>query len=370
MRTKQFSILFLFLITLCSFSYGQGGDSIKSENSESSQGKKQEKFAPGEFMLEHILDNHEWHIITIGHMHVAIPLPVILHSKTTGWHVFMSYKFHHGEAAYENFEIAKEGVHKGKIVEKTANGEIMPFDISLTKVAFSLLLSCIALLVMFLSVSRKYKKNPNKAPSGLQSAVEPFIVFVRDDIAKPSIGEKHYARFMPYLLTIFFFIWFNNMIGLIPIFPGGANVTGNIAVTAVLALFTFIISIFVSNKHYWIDIVNTPGVPWWLKIPVPLMPLIEILSFFIRPTVLMIRLFANITAGHLVALCFVALIFIFANINPALGLGVSVFSAAFSLFMGLLELLVALIQAYVFTLLSALYFGMAVAEPSHGHEAH
>lgn len=366
MRTLQCVIFTFLLAAICPFVSGQeknklndGKDSsqIKDENA------KTVKFEPGEYMLDHVTNKYEWHIITVNHHQVSIPLPIILHSKISGWHVFMSYKLHHGEATYENFKIASEGDNKGKVVEITNNELIKPLDLSFTKVAFSLLISCILLLIVFISIGRKYQKNPDKAPSGLQSALEPMILFVKDDIAKPSIGEKHYEPFMPYLLTIFFFIWFSNMLGLIPIFPGGANVTGNIAITAVLALFTFIISIFISNKHYWIDIVNTPGVPWWLKIPVPLMPLIEILSFFIRPTVLMIRLFANILAGHLVALCFVALIFIFAAIHPALGFGISILSAAFSIFMGLLEILVALIQAYVFTLLSALYFSMAIANP-------
>ena len=170
---------------------------------------------------------------------------------------------------------------------------------------------------------------------------------------------------MPFLLTVFFFIFFNNLFGLIPFFPGGANVTGNIAVTLVMAVFTFIITTLNGNKHYWIDIINTPGVPWWLKIPLPLMPVVEIIGIITKPFVLMVRLFANITAGHIIVLGFVSLIFIFGAISAALGLGVSVVSVAFMVFMDLLELLVAFIQAYVFTLLSALYFGLATIEPEH-----
>jgi F-type H+-transporting ATPase subunit a len=180
------------------------------------------------------------------------------------------------------------------------------------------------------------------------------------------MGEEKYEKFMPYLLTIFFFIWFNNMLGLIPLFPGGANVTGNIAITMVMALFTFVITLINGNKHYWKEIYDAPGVPWWLKYPpMPLMPIIEIMGVFLKPFVLMVRLFANITAGHFIALAFVSLIFIFAEMNPFLGGGVALLSAVFSIFMGLLELLVALIQAYVFTFLSALYFGMAIAEDHH-----
>jgi F-type H+-transporting ATPase subunit a len=218
------------------------------------------------------------------------------------------------------------------------------------------------ILWIFLSVADGYKRNPNKAPRGLQSFLEPLILFVRDDIAKPSIGEHKYEKYLPYLLTIFFFIWINNMMGLIPIFPGGANITGNIAITFVLAIFTFTITTFNGNKNYWLHVFNPPGVPWWLKLPIPLIPFIEFMGLFIKPFVLMIRLFANITAGHVIALGFFSLIFIFGAMKPALGFAVSPVSVAFTFFMSLLELLVAFIQAYVFTLLSALYFGMAVEE--------
>ncbi len=325
-------------------------DSVKLEHAS-------EKFAPGEFMLDHILDSHEWHIITLGDHHISIPLPVILYSKISGWHVFMSSKFHHGQASYQNFRLATEGPNKGKIVEDTASGEVLPLDLSITKVVFSIFLSSALLLWVFISIARRYQKYPNSAPKGLQSALEPFILFIRDDVARSTIGDKKYEKYLPYLLTLFFFIWFNNLLGLIPIFPGGANVTGNIAVTGVMALFTFVITTISGNKHYWQEIYNAPGVPWWLKFPIPLMPLIELLGMFIKPVVL----------GHLIILAFVSLIFIFAEFHPLLGYGIAPLSAAFSIFMGLLELLVALIQAYVFTLLSSIYFGLATAEPHEGH---
>jgi len=227
------------------------------------------------------------------------------------------------------------------------------------------MISALLMLLIFISVAKAYARNVNKAPKGMQSMLEPLILFIRDDIAKSSIGEKKYEKYMPYLLTIFFFIFLNNILGLVPIFPGGANVTGNIAVTLVMAVFTFILTSVSGNKHYWIDIVNTPGVPWWLKLPIPLMPVVEIIGIITKPFVLMVRLFANITAGHIIALGFISLIFIFGAMNAALGYGVSVVSVAFMIFMNLLELLVAFIQAYVFTLLSALYFGLATAEPEH-----
>jgi F-type H+-transporting ATPase subunit a len=185
---------------------------------------------------------------------------------------------------------------------------------------------------------------------------------VRDEIAIPLIGAHKYQKYLPYLLTLFFFILLNNLMGLIPIFPGGANVTGNIAVTMVLALLTFFIVTFSSNKNYWIHIINPPGVPWWLKIPLPLMPFIELVGMFTKPFVLMIRLFANMAAGHIIALGFLGLIFIFGAMTPIAGFLASPVSLFFYIFMGLIELLVAFIQAFIFTLLTALYIGMAIEE--------
>ena len=217
---------------------------------------------------------------------------------------------------------------------------------------------------VFLSVARSYKQNPGKAPSGLQNAMEVIILFVRNDVAIPSLGEHNAQRFMPFLLTLFFFILFSNLLGLVPIFPGGANLTGNIAITMVLAIFSFLTINLNGNKHYWVDIINTPGVPWYMKVPVPIMPVVEIAGVFIKPTVLMIRLFANILAGHMIAMVFMALIFIFGAMHYMLGYMVAPVSLAFSLFMSALELLVAFIQAFVFTMLSAVYIGMAT---SGGH---
>jgi F-type H+-transporting ATPase subunit a len=316
-------------------------------------------FDPGTMIIEHITDAHEWHILSFGKTHVSIPLPVILYTdgKLT---VFMSSKFHHGHASYKGFKLETEGEKKGKIVNEET-GEL-PLDLSITKNVASMLFSMVLIVVLFVSIGKTYSRRKGHAPKGLQSLLEPLILFVRDDVAKASIGEKNYEKFLPYLLTLFFFIFFNNLLGLVPFFPGGANLTGNIAVTLVMALFTFIITSFSANKSYWVHIVNTPGVPWWLKFPVPLMPIVELMGVFTKPFVLMVRLFANITAGHIIVLGFMSLIFIFGNINPAIGYGVSVVSIAFAVFMGLLELLVAFIQAYVFTLLSALYFGMATEE--------
>jgi len=273
----------------------------------------------------------------------------------------MSNKLAHAHS-YKGFKISHEGENEGKIIEVVNAEEILPLDISITKNVTSLFISVFLLMWIFFSVAKRYKTNPLSAPKGLQSLLEPIILFIRDDVAKSSIGEKKYEKYMPYLLTLFFFIFLNNLLGLVPIFPGGANLTGNIAVTMVMALFTFVITSFSAKKEYWLHIINTPGVPWWLKFPIPLMPIVEIMGVFTKPFVLMIRLFANITAGHIVALGFYSLIFIFAEINIGLGYGVSVLSIIFTIFMSILELLVAFIQAYVFTLLSALYFGMATEE--------
>ena len=334
-----------------------GSTSLARAQHESDEGGK---FSPGTFILDHIGDAYEWHILTYKGHHVSIPLPVILYSKQSGLHIFMSAQFHHG--SHHGFSIAVEDPHKGKIVEQAADGSwVRPaLDLSITKNVFALFVSIAFILWIFLSVAKTYKRRENQAPKGLQSLVEPVILFVRDDIARPAIGHT-YRRYMPYLLTIFFFILVNNLMGLIPFFPFGANVTGNIAITLVLAVFTFLITSFSANKNYWVHIINPPGVPWWLKSPIlPLLPLIELLGVFIKPFVLMIRLFANITAGHIIAIGFFSLIFIFGEMSAALGFGASVISVLFTIFMTFLELLVAFIQAYVFTLLSALYFGMAV----------
>ena len=224
-----------------------------------------------------------------------------------------------------------------------------------------MLISMVLMLYIFITAAKSATRTKGKAPKGLLSFVEPIIVFVRDDVAKPSIG-KRYANFMPFLLTVFFFIWINNMMGLIPFFPGGVNVTGSISIAMVLAVFTFIITVIAANKHYWKHVFAMPGVP--IGVLFILTP-IEILGLFLRPFVLMIRLFANITAGHIIALAFFSLIFIFGEMHAGLGIGVSVLSLVFTVFMGALELLVAFLQAYVFTLLSAIYFGAAVDE---GHD--
>lgn len=364
---KRIGFLLLILFSLSSLSIAQHEPEHDADGMEKWQDEiAQEDFKAGDLIIEHITDAYEWHIITWGHTHVSVPLPVMLYDKDQ-FVFFMSSKLHHGHEAYLGYYLSEEGFNSGKLVRKESDGtEIRPvLDFSFTKNVLAIFISIFFLSIVFISVAKTYKKRQGKAPKGLQSLLEPIIVFVRDDIAKASIGEKNYEKYLPFLLTIFFFILINNMMGIVPFFPGGANVTGNIGVTGVLAAFTFIITTFSGNKGYWMHLVNAPGVPWWLKLPIPLMPVVELIGVFTKPFVLMVRLFANISAGHIIILGFISLIFIFGEISEGLGFGVSVLSIAFSVFMDMLEILVAFIQAYVFTLLSALYFGMATEEAHH-----
>lgn len=340
---------------------------LRSVASHGEDHEAESKFNAGKMILEHVGDAHDWHIAG----NIAVPLPVILYSSEAGLDIFMSSAFEHGHATVQGKQLYR--LEEGKVVVVNADGNVNEertnnlYDISITKNVLALLVSLAILLWIFISVARAYTKAPGKAPSGIQSFVEPIIVFIRDDVAKASIGEKKYEKFMPYLLTVFFFIWINNLLGLIPIIPGGANLTGNVAVTLTLATLTFIITSINGNAHYWRHIFAMPGVPAWVLV---LLTPIEILGVFLRPFVLMVRLFANITAGHIIALSFFSLIFIFGEMSTGAGLGFSIFSTLFTVFMMVMELLVAFLQAYVFTLLSAVYFGAAVEEGHHEEHAH
>jgi F-type H+-transporting ATPase subunit a len=327
------------------------------ETGSSSHGQGDQAFDASTFITDHVSDAHEWHILTKKDgSSVAIYLPVIIYNKGSGIHVFSSEKIAHGRS-YKGYAIAEEGNYAGKIVrvneEGHYDGSKPPLDLSITKTVFGMMIASVLLLILMLGLARSYRKTGISAPKGIQGFLEPVILFVRDDIAIPNIGEHKYSRYMPYLLTVFFFILTNNLLGLVPIFPFGANVTGNVNVTFVLALCTFLITQFSGNKSHWKHVFAAPGVPLWL---LPIMIPIEIIGLFSKPFALMIRLFANMAAGHIVVLSLVALIFIFHSILVA---PVSVF---FVLFMDCIELLVAFLQAYVFTLLSALFIGMATAE--------
>jgi len=305
---------------------------------------KQDKFNAGEMIMHHVADEHQWHFATIGHTHIAIPLPIILINK--GLKVFSSSHFYHSvDGTHAGYKLAHEHI--------TALDGSKVYDLSITKNAASLILSFVLLLSIFFTVAKSYKTRNGQSPKGLQSALEPIIVFIRDEVAKNNIGEKHYRRFVPYLLTLFFFIWINNLLGLI---PGGANLTGNIAVTLTLALITFVVVNVNGKGAYWGHIFAMPGVPKWLLI---IMTPVEIVGLFMKPFSLMVRLFANITAGHIILLSFLSMIFIFESVIMSFPV------AIFSTFIGLIELLVAALQAYIFTVLTASYIGSAVEEHHH-----
>ena len=327
-------------------------------NEEPEKEKSEKKFDASTFILDHIADSHEWHILTKKNGEsVAIYLPVILYSKEKGLDVFSSKKLAHGHE-YKGYRLEEEGDLKGKIVNIDEAGAIdeenLPLDFSITKAVVGMLAAALIGLWLFLSLASSYRKTGISHPKGIQRFLEPVILFVRDDIAIPNIGEHKYEKYMPYLLSVFFFILINNVMGLVPFPPPfGANVTGNIAITFVLATFTFVITQFSGNRTYWRHIFATPGVPFWL---LPVMIPVEIIGIFSKPFALMIRLFANITAGHIIILSLIALIFIFDS------LAVAPLSIFFVIFMDFLELLVAFLQAYIFTLLSALFISLAAPE--------
>lgn len=311
-----------------------------------------EKFNPSEFILDHIKDSHDWHILTKRNgEHIVVHLPVIIYSYNSGLHFFMSKKLAHGQN-YNGFKLSQES---GKIVEINESGETIstPLDFSITKTVAAMMLAAFVILFLFIRMGRSYSQKKNIVPKGFNGFLEPMIVFIRDEIAIPNIGHHKYERFMPYLLTAFFFILINNIMGLIPFFPFGANVTGNIAVTMVLASITFLITQISGTKDHWRHIFAAPGVPIWL---LPIMIPVEIMGLISKPGALMIRLFANITAGHIIVLSLVSLIFI------AKAIWVSSISIPMVLFIDALELLVAFLQAYVFTLLSALFIGLSTKE--------
>lgn len=311
-----------------------------------------------EIIFEHLGDSYEWHITKWGEKDIRIPLPVIVKGKKSGWHIFSSSRLCHG-SQYKGFYIADEGKYEGKIVEINATGEILrpSIDISVTKNVLALIINCIVLLLVIFPLARWYRKSNYNPPKGFLGAVEMLLVSIQDEVIKPCIKDG-YKPFVPYLLTVFFFIFINNLMGLVPFFPGGANVTGNIAITLVLAVCTFLVVNLTGTKAYWKEIL-WPDVPLWLKVPAPIMPVIEIFGIFTKPFALMIRLFANIMAGHSVILGLTCLIFITVSMGTAINAGMSVLAVVFTVFMNLIEILVAYIQAYVFTLLSAVFIGMS-----------
>ena len=316
------------------------------------------KFDASKVIFSHIADSHYWHLFDLNDEPVAMPLPVIIYHPEKGFSFFSASKFHHGHESYEGYMIDPNNKMKEKIISEDGASII---DFSITKNVLSMLVSVALLLMIMISVANKYKKNgAMKAPSGFQNGLEPVITFIRDEVAKPNLGHR-YMSFMPLLLTIFFFIWINNLLGLL---PTGANLTGNITITACLALVSFAVMMASSNKHYWGHLLNPPGVPLGIKF---LLVPIEIMSMFIKPIALMIRLFANMMAGHIVILSVISMIFIFGALSKVAGWGFAPVSLAFSIFMFMLELLVAAIQAFIFANLTAVFIGQAIEE-GHAHD--
>lgn len=321
--------------------------------------EKKEGFNAQEVIFGHILDNHEYHITGYkdakGKEHsVSIPLPVIVYSKEKGLSGFSSSRFEEGTAVYNGYKLNE----KGKIIAVKEDGSIdetvKVYDFSITRNVAQMILALAILTWLMISIAQTYKKGigVTSAPKGKQSLLEVVIVFVRDEVAKPCLGHR-YEKYLPYILTLFFFILINNIFGLI---PGTANVSGNIAFTGVLGVISFIVILFSSDSHYWIDIFNPSGVPFAVKLI--LVP-VEFLSLFIKPFALIIRLFANMVAGHIIIICLISLIFIFAQLNTIAGWSTSPFSIAFTVFIYFIEILIAFLQAYIFTMLTAVFVGQA-----------
>ena len=331
--------------------------------SDSEGSESDDPFDTKELIFHHITDSHSFHIAG----HLAMPLPVILWTDN-GLVTFMSSEFHHdldGKTVVEKNGLKFVNLHD-KIYQldpgasavtfdaaQHATNASRPKDLSITKNVFSMFLSLAIILLIFLSAARSYRKSGNNMPSGIGKFMEPIVLFIRDEVAIPNIGKKHHGRYMPFLLTLFFFIWINNVIGLIPVFPFSSNLSGNIAFTVTLAIITFIITLFSSKKHYWKHMLWMPGLPVPMKI---FLAPIEFMGMFIKPIALTIRLFANITAGHIIVLSLISLTFIFKNYFVGVG------SVVFVVFISVIEVLVVAIQAYIFTMLSALYFGQALEE--------
>lgn len=321
-----------------------------------------------EIIFDHLNDSYSWHIATVNGRHVEIHLPII--AKTdSGWKVFSSKHLAHGHE-YEGLRISTSEKYEGKLVEVAADGsESRPLDLSLTKNALALLINSTIMIVLFLLCARWYKRRPARSvPGGFVGMMEMVVMYIEDEVIRDNVGPD-YKRYSPYLLCAFFFILINNLLGLVPVFPFGANTTGNIAITLVMALCTTIAVNVFGNKEYWKEIF-WPDVPWWIKVPIPLMPVIEMFGIITKPFALTVRLFANIMAGHTIILALTCLIFVTFAMGVGIGTGMTIFSVILSVFMLCLELLVAFIQAYVFTMLSAVFIGLSRQDHHHEEEHH
>jgi F-type H+-transporting ATPase subunit a len=382
MKSFAVAVFSIFSLLISVHSFSKGGE---PENDST----KKKSFNAQEVIFGHILDGHDFHFFDITHADgsktpVGIPLPVILYSPQRGLNVFMSSKFEHGHESYKGYrlleehyleklkdeghDLKKEGLSAGKIIPVDGNNNwdksVKFYDISLTRNVVQMFLALGLLVWVMITIGKRYQKGHGvkSAPTGMQNLLEPVITFVRDEVAKPNLGDK-WEKYLPYLLSLFFFILINNLLGLL---PGSANVTGNIAFTLILGLISFVVILANSKTHYWHHIFNPPGMPIGVKaILVP----VEFLSIFIKPMALIIRLFANMVAGHIIIICLISLIFIFAGLNRYAGWGTSVFSIPFTIFIYFIEILVAFIQAYVFAMLTAVFVGQSY-EKAHSDDAH
>ena len=363
-----FSLIFL-LISGASMAQGEVGEHGPHETNTATPAHEHAKFDPGKEMLDHIADAHEFHFFTLQgkdgeETHVTLPLPILLYSSQRGFDFFMSSKFHHGHEAYKGYKMVEHDIIPVK-ADGSVDESVKVYDFSLTKNVVQMLLALGILFFILLGIARKYRSGVGvtSAPKGFQNALETVILFVRDDVAKPSLSHN-YKKYLPFLLTIFFFILINNLFGLL---PGSANVTGNIAFTAVLGIVSFVVILFSTNKHFWSHIFWFPGVPVGVKL---MMIPVELLGVFTRPFALIIRLFANMTAGHIIILSFVSLIFIFAEMTRVAGVGFAPVSILFAVFIYMIEILVAFIQAYIFTNLTAVFIGQAIGDHHYEEAAH
>jgi len=344
-------------------------------NTSESHEEEKKGFDAKEVLLGHVKDAHDWHLFSLGETHVTIPLPVIIYNKDKGISAFSSSAFHHGHEAHDGYRLVNKHYREEKGLEeaKYPDGKIIAvdandtptgaeiYDFSITKNITSMILAAILLIWLMTSVAKAYTtRGSKKAPKGMQSLLEPVIIFIRDEVVKPNIPGGNAERYAPFILTIFFFILINNLLGLL---PGSANVTGNIAVTFALALISFLVTTFSANKHFWAHTLNPP-VPGWVK---PILVPVEIIGIFTKPVSLMIRLFANILAGHIIILSIISLVFIFGSLNKAAGYGFLPITVVFNIVMMMLELLVAFIQAFIFANLTAVFIGQGMEQPHHDH---
>ncbi len=383
MASKSIKSLLVAVFSLC---LGLFFNTAFAQNEAPKEPFKEKKiFDANEVIFGHIMDAHEFHFLSYKdgegkEHHATIPLPVILYSKEKGFSCFMSSQFHHGEHNYDGYalltnekidelKLDRNKYSAGHIVAVNGAGEIDTtatiLDLSLTRNVVQMLLALTLLVVILIKVARLYGTGQGitSAPKGMQNTMETIVNFVNDEICRPNLGAKS-NKYLPYLLTVFLFILINNIVGLI---PGTANVTGNIAFTFVLAIISFIVILFSSKKHYWMHIINPPGVPGWVKII--LVP-VEILGIFTKPFALMIRLFANMVAGHILIICLISLIFIMGALNQYVGWGFAPFSIAFTIFIYFIEVLVAFLQAFIFTILTAVFIGQAFEGGHDDHHAH